>query len=274
MSSSSHNTGKGGDEMFLNSPSNHEPPTVSPLRVAKRGTPSPAPSTSSNPQASVSPLPYPDDRRVQDQSWHHNNNGSQHGDSREHGQQSFSPASLSSPASSGAEIPAALKPQDRRDPKQTQSSLAERRGAAAPKQLESPTAESPDKEGLFQCLPQRDNAQKPGASTQNNPPAVVVNPYPEYHQQYWPPPSQSAPSSSSGNLQPPSSSINRIDSTASTSTTKAQRGSPPPPETPVVGPGQQPSSDIAARYAASGIAGTATLSSLHAHNHAAQQRAQ
>ncbi|KAF3481699.1 WW domain-containing protein [Arthroderma uncinatum] len=279
--SSSHNTSKGGDEMFLNSPSNHEPPVISPLRVAKRGTPSPAPSTSSNPQqdrpgtsqASVSPLPYPDDRRMQDQSWHHGNNGSQPNDPREHGRPSFSPISLSSPASSGGEIPAALKPQDRRDPKQVQSSLAERRGAAAPKQLESPTAESPDKEGLFQCLPQRDNAQQPSASTQNKNPAVVVNPYPDYHQQYWPPPSQSA-SSSSGNLQPPSSSINRIDSTASTSTTKAQRGSPPPPETPIVGPGQQPSSDIEARYAASGIAGTATLSNIHAHNHAAQQRAQ
>ena len=265
--------------MFLNSPSNHEQPIVSPLRVAKRGTPSPAPSSSSNPQPdrqgttqpSVSPLPYPDNRRTQDQSWNQNNS-SQQSDSRKPSQTTYSPVSLSSPESSNADIPAALKPQDRRDPKQAQSSLAERRGAAAPKQLESPTAESPDKEGLFQRLPQRAAPQQPSASTQNNNPSVVVNPYPEYHQQYWPPPTQSVPSSS--NLQAPTSSINRIDSTASTSTTKAQRGSPPPPETPIVGPGQQPSSDIEARYAASGIAGAATLSSIHAHNHAAQQRAQ
>ncbi|EFE41526.1 hypothetical protein TRV_03747 [Trichophyton verrucosum HKI 0517] len=277
--SSGHNTGKEGDEMFLNSPSGHEQPIVSPLRVAKRGTPSPAPSSSSNPQPdrqgtaqpSVSPLPYPDDRRAQDQSWNQNNS-SQQSDSRKPSQTTYSPASLSSPASSNADIPAALKPQDRRDPKQAQSSLAERRGAAAPKQLESPTAESPDKEGLFQRLPQRAAPQQPSSSTQNNNPSVVVNPYPEYHQQYWPPPTQSVTSSS--NLQAPTSSINRIDSTASTSTTKAQRGSPPPPETPIVGPGQQPSSDIEARYAASGIAGAATLSSIHAHNHAAQQRAQ
>lgn len=277
--SSGHNTGKEGDEMFLNSPSCHEQPIVSPLRVAKRGTPSPAPSSSSNPQPdrqgtaqpSVSPLPYPDDRRAQDQSWNQNNS-SQQSDSRKPSQTTYSPASLSSPASSNADIPAALKPQDRRDPKQAQSSLAERRGAAAPKQLESPTAESPDKEGLFQRLPQRAAPQQPSSSAQNNNPSVVVNPYPEYHQQYWPPPTQSVTSSS--NLQAPTSSINRIDSTASTSTTKAQRGSPPPPETPIVGPGQQPSSDIEARYAASGIAGAATLSSIHAHNHAAQQRAQ
>lgn len=277
--SSSHNTGKEGDEMFLNSPSSHEQPIVSPLRVAKRGTPSPAPSSSSNPQPdrqgttqpSVSPLPYPDDRRTQDQSWNQNSS-SQQSDLRKPSQTTYSPVSLSSPASSNADIPAALKPQDRRDPKQAQSSLAERRGAAAPKQLESPTAESPDKEGLFQRLPQRAAPQQPSTSAQNNNPSVVVNPYPEYHQQYWPPPTQSVPSSS--NLQAPTSSINRIDSTASTSTTKAQRGSPPPPETPVVGPGQQPSSDIEARYAASGIAGAATLSSIHAHNHAAQQRAQ
>ncbi|PHH82612.1 hypothetical protein CDD82_5456 [Ophiocordyceps australis] len=52
--------------------------------------------------------------------------------------------------------------------------------------------------------------------------------------------------------------VNRIASTASNFTTKASRGSPPPPETPVAEPGDS----IEARYAASGIAGTATLHSL------------
>lgn len=41
----------------------------------------------------------------------------------------------------------------------------------------------------------------------------------------------------------------------------------------MAGPGQQPASDIEARYAAAGIAGTSTLTSLQAQNAAAQQRA-
>ncbi|PKY04015.1 hypothetical protein P168DRAFT_327036 [Aspergillus campestris IBT 28561] len=52
------------------------------------------------------------------------------------------------------------------------------------------------------------------------------------------------------------------------------RGSPPPPETPIVEPGQQPASDIEARYAASGIAGTSTLTGLQAQSAAAQRRAE
>lgn len=66
--------------------------------------------------------------------------------------------------------------------------------------------------------------------------------------------------------------MNRFASTASTSTTRATRGSPPPPETPVVGPGDQPGGNIEDRYAAAGISGTATLSSLQAQNAAAAQR--
>lgn len=47
----------------------------------------------------------------------------------------------------------------------------------------------------------------------------------------------------------------------------------PPPETPVIGPGEQAGGGIEARYAAAGISGTATLSSLQAQNAAAAQRA-
>lgn len=78
----------------------------------------------------------------------------------------------------------------------------------------------------------------------------------------------------SGALKVPNpSSMNRLSSSASTSTTRAQRGSPPPPETPIVAPGEQPGGGIEARYAAAGIAGASTLTSLQAQNAAAAQRA-
>lgn len=179
-------------------------------------------------------------------------------------------SSPTAPSSAGSDVPPALRLRDRRDPRLGQSSIAERRGKD-PKQLpESPIPESPETEGLFQRIPQRENPQQAGPPRQNS---LGQNPYPDFHQQYFPPP-KPAPPSSSSSLQPPSNAISRISSTASTSTTKAQRGSPPPPETPVVGPGQQPGSDIEARYAASGIASTSTLNNLHPHNSAAQQRAQ
>ncbi|EGR50478.1 uncharacterized protein TRIREDRAFT_76564 [Trichoderma reesei QM6a] len=114
--------------------------------------------------------------------------------------------------------------------------LAERRGAA-PKPIHSPS--SPDTDyGLF-AKPLQD---KPAASTTN---------YPTYQKTYYPPPGASS-----------DSGVNRFASTASNSTTRASRGSPPPPETPIVGPGSVPGGGIEARYAASGISGTATLTSL------------
>ncbi|RAL62509.1 hypothetical protein DID88_005074 [Monilinia fructigena] len=67
-------------------------------------------------------------------------------------------------------------------------------------------------------------------------------------------------------------SSDQIRFAASTSTTRATRGSPPPPETPIDPPSEH-GGGIEARYAASGIAGTATLSSLQAQNAAAAQRA-
>lgn len=142
------------------------------------------------------------------------------------------------------------------------SSIAERRGTSGPKPLpDSPGPEAPDKEGLFQRPPQRNDGP-------------VTAPLPAAAQQFFPPPSVDY-----SKLRPRDpSAVNRISSTASTSTTRATRGSPPPPETPVTGPvaqqypGGRPQTDIEARYAASGIAGTNTLNSLQAQSIASQQR--
>ena len=128
--------------------------------------------------------------------------------------------------------------------------LAERRGAA-PKAIHSPTSPEAD-QGLFV------KPLKEQAAHQNK--------------TYYPPPGGSStstnyqpPQTSNGNnLKPSDSGISRFSSTASTSTTRASRGSPPPPETPIVGPGSVPGGGIEARYAASGISGTATLTSLQA----------
>ena len=90
-----------------------------------------------------------------------------------------------------------------------------------------------------------------------------------------PPPSRDLPAGAAGDTlaAPQPSKINRLNSSASTNTTRAERGSPPPPETPITPVGGLPGGDIEARYAAAGIAGTATLNSLQAHNAAAAQRA-
>ncbi|EAW11141.1 WW domain protein [Aspergillus clavatus NRRL 1] len=263
------------EELFLNT-SNRPPtesPVVGPLRFNKRETPSPA------------PLPYPDDRpRVS----HMRSSSSSTGSSPtveagRHG----SPVSYvnngpSMPAGSSAtrptEYPAALRPRDGREPKP--ATLAERRGNSIPKPLpESPGPEAPDRDALFSRMYQRAPAPLGAAS---NGVQGESHAYADYRQQYWPPPQPSTPSATSTiprpptsqGLQPPNSAINRFSSTASNSTTRAQRGSPPPPETPIVGPGQQPGSDIEARYAASGIAGTSTLAGLHAQSAAAQRRAE
>ncbi|KAI9814736.1 MAG: hypothetical protein M1827_003002 [Pycnora praestabilis] len=164
------------------------------------------------------------------------------------------------------------------------SRLAERRGNVPKPLPDSPGPDLPDKEGLFARPPQRMGELEPLPSTSDQsrrPSQADTNPYPDYHQQYWPPPvsassnaaTSSAATRPSGLIAPNPSSVNRLSSSASTSTTRAQRGSPPPPETPAVGPSEQPGGDIAARYAAAGIAGTATLNSLQAHNAAAAQRA-
>ncbi|KAL1965611.1 hypothetical protein VTN77DRAFT_5288 [Rasamsonia byssochlamydoides] len=268
MSSISNNRhGKPEEEMFLESPSaqRHESPTVEPLRVNKRES---SPVAASNQQhSSASSVPYPDDRPQLQQSRTGSSAMSQppykeNGRTTSPAQGNVSPASSSgSGGPRSPEYPAALRPRDGREPK---PSLAERRGNVPKPLPDSPGPETPDKDGLFQRI-------APGA------PAALGN-NSDYHQQYFPPPGGSTALNSSSVAQAHlrasnPTSINRVSSTASTSTTRAQRGSPPPPETPIVGPGQQPGSDIEARYAAAGIAGTSTLASLQAQNAAAQQRA-
>ena len=295
--------GKPDEELFLNRPLNNDSPTVEPLRINKLDSRSPEleqrpgfaqsaafplpPGASSSP----APLPYPDDRprpqkratngrtgqtaksdRVTDSelgraSPTYNSSQTQRAGSTDQGRSNI------------PEYPSALRPRDGRDAQlaQTTSRLAERRGNIPKPLPDSPGPEAPDKEGLFQRLPQREGptvtkpaeAQKPSAPAHSNP-------YPEYYQQYWPPPGDSSSTSSAPPAElnvPNPGSMNRLSSTASTSTTRAQRGSPPPPETPIVAPGEQSGGGIEARYAAAGIAGTSTLTNLQAQNAAAAQRA-
>ena len=135
--------------------------------------------------------------------------------------------------------------------------LAERRGAA-PKPISSPTSPDSD-QGLF-AKPLQHQPQ-PQPQPQN------VNSHPSGYQgqtTYYPPPGGT---SADPGLRPAGmndSGVTRFASTASVSTTRASRGSPPPPETPIVEPGSIPGGGIEARYAASGISGTATLTSLQA----------
>lgn len=276
--------GKPEEEMFLNAPNGGDSPTiVEPLRINKRGSAaSPTPSnsslrgTSSNqpvPSGTAYPmpsLPYPDDRaRQQAQAARQNGSPAPYpypDVRRVHSpeQRTTSAGSMNPKVRAGStsstDRPAVLRPGDAK----SQSTLAERRGTAPKPLPESPGPEAPDKDGLFQRVPIRGPASAP----LNNPNRS------QGQQQYWPPPtaSSAADSFSRLNIRDPSG-VSRISSTASTSTTRAQRGSPPPPETPIVEPGRRPTTDIEARYAASGIAGTGTLTSLQAQSAAAQQRA-
>ena len=280
--------GKPEEELFLQRPSNGDSPTIEPLRINKQGSKSSEPGLPQSaafplpPGASSSPapLPYPDDRQ-RTQQRPANGRGTPVNRRTTPDQGRVSPAYYSPPragltdngTSNIPEYPSALKPRDGRDV-QPASRLAERR-ANVPKPLpESPGPEAPDKEGLFQRLPQRDGAPAQGGSRKPSQPES--NPYPDYYQQYWPPPgedSASGPAPSTGLNVPNPGSVNRLSSSASTSTTRAQRGSPPPPETPIVAPGELPGGGIEARYAAAGIAGASTLTSLQAQNAAAAQRA-
>lgn len=256
------------EELFLGNPAGRPPvesPVIGPLRISKRETPSPAPQSA--------PLPYPDDRLRPQQ--RHSPSPTADG-----GRLGGSPTPMNvaaMPAGSGTprpEYPAALRPRDGREPKQV--TLAERRGNVPKPLPDSPAGDAPDRDGLFARNYQRTQVSSPPVNGNRGDGEA----YQDYRQGYWPPPQpeklpghsiRPAPAQS---LQPPNNAINRISSTASTSTTRAQRGSPPPPETPIVEPGQQPGSDIEARYAASGIAGTSTLSGLQAQSAAAQRRAE
>ncbi|KAL1987627.1 hypothetical protein VTN96DRAFT_2868 [Rasamsonia emersonii] len=281
MSSSSNNRhGKPDEEMFLDSPSaqrpGHEPPIVEPLRINKRETPSPAASSNQHDSsASSSSLPYPDDR-PQPQQTRTGSSAmgqppySETGRTTSPAQANASPAtSTSSGGPRPSEYPAALRPRDGREPKP--ATLAERRGNVPKPLPDTPGPETPDKDSRLQRV-------APGAPAAQGNNAENSNHHLDYRHQYFPPPGGSTALNSSSAAQAHlresnPSSINRVSSTTSISTTRAQRGSPPPPETPIVEPGQQPGSDIEARYAAAGIAGTSTLASLQAQNAAAQQRA-
>ena len=287
MSSNPVRHGKPSDEMFLHRPSAQDSPTIEPLRIYKRDSRSPEPDNQNPPQShstafslppgassSPAPLPYPDDRqRFQPRLVDNPKTVGEQG----RVSPAYSPVSppcvgsadSARPGVSG--YPSALRP---RGDAQPSSRLAERR-ANIPKPLpDSPGPEAPDKEGLFQRLPQRDRTSS--REDVRNQSQAEVNPYPNYYQQYWPPPGGStsgglAPSGGLNVLNP--AGVNRLSSTASTSTTKAQRGSPPPPETPIAPPGDALGGGIEARYAAAGIAGPSTLTSLQAQNAAAAHRA-
>ncbi|KAL5121998.1 hypothetical protein ACEQ8H_000214 [Pleosporales sp. CAS-2024a] len=251
--------GRADEELFLRADERPaETPTVGPLRIHKGGRadaagsasppafsrPPPMPAFPAPPTAPpTAPLPYPDDRdRVAPAS-----------DARTRrpsatGPRPTSPTQRARFAASDPNRPSVGGYGARQADGSVQPSrLAERRGTAPKPLPDSPGPETPDKEGLFQQPPHR------------KPSEPAVNPYPDYHQQYWPPPSAPAPAVPQ-TANP--AGVNRLSSTASTSTVRAQRGSPPPPETPIVPP---PGGGIEARFAAAGIAGTSTLTTLQAH---------
>ncbi|CZR50679.1 related to WW domain protein [Phialocephala subalpina] len=293
--------GKPEEELFLSRPMNGEDsPTVEPLRINKPNSPNPRadsaasnrfnyppPSSSSKlsfplppgASSSASPLPYPDDEDLYSQPVEPRKQRLPYpDDSKQKPNRTGSGGSgkaqeRPSPSRTGTNDTTprlSTSPVDKRGP-----GLAERRGTAPKPLPESPGPDLPDKEGLFAKQPRRDPKPSQGA---RRPSQTGTPSYPEFRQQYYPPPVPGAAelngtSAENPNLNAPSASaMNRFASTASTSTTRATRGSPPPPETPIIGPGEQAGGGIEARYAAAGISGTATLSSLQAQNAAAAQR--
>ena len=270
--------------MFLQRPTNPDSPTVEPLRIHKRDSRSPEPiyprpGNAQQPNFAMlpgassfpAPLPYPDDRPHIQQRPSATRVNSRQG--RASPPYRTSPPPNDPGRSNVSEYPTSLRPREGRDgPSNPISSrLAERRGNIPKPLPDSPGPEAPDKEGLFQAMPLRSEA----SDTARKPSQPETKSYPNYYQQYWPPPGESSSNSTvpPDGLHVPHPGVNRLSSNASTSTTKAQRGSPPPPETPIVPPGDIPGGGIEARYAAAGIAGTSTLTSLQAQNAAAQQRA-
>ena len=273
--------GSPGQELFFDKPSSTGSPTIEPLRIQKRDGVSPEPRAGSAagqrvgfsqaktysppPGAGPSaPLPYPDEPSQQRANAHrlpYPDEGT------------VAPARQTTPyagpsSSTPSSPPSASRPGIPEYPRpQVQTSkLAERRGTAPKPLPDSPGPETPDKEGLFQRMPKRND----GASVDPSGAPAGYN----YSQHYYPPPgATSNPAAASGLNVPAPNPVNRLGSTASTSTTRAQRGSPPPPETPILPPDDQPGGGIEARYAAAGIAGASTLSGLQAQSVAAAQRA-
>lgn len=277
----SNRQGKPDEELFLQrpSPDDDSPVEPAPLRISKPTSPKPRADSGASGRynypapvakqtfplppgasSSASPLPYPDDEDTYEYARPESrSHRAPYPDDRRPSSEKIVVGgqgrlgSSNRTASNDISPRLTTSPTDKRGP-----GLAERRGAAPKPLPESPGPELPDKEGLFAKAPRRE--PKPSTSTTS---------YPEFQQQYRPPPIPE--SSSNGNLiAPTASGMNRFASTASTSTTRATRGSPPPPETPI--DGNDAGGGIEARYAAAGISGTATLSSLQAQNAAAAQR--
>jgi hypothetical protein len=285
------------DELFLQSRNSNgeDSPTIEPLRINKPTSPSPPrvgsasserynyPQPGSKPtfplppgaSSSAAPLPYPDENT---QAFQYPRPAEQRKYSAPYPDDDRDPGEIplygSPPPPTGSadhNRPTAATRKDSYDTNPRLGSspvekrgprLAERRGAAPKPLPESPGPDTPDKEGLFAQEPQRPNQ----SSRRPSQPAAVELPS-DFNQPYQ--------SNGTGNMETnliAPKPMNRFASTASTSTTRASRGSPAPPETPIVGPGEQPGGGIEARFAAAGIAGAATLSSLQAQNAAAALR--
>ncbi|KAK0731702.1 hypothetical protein B0H67DRAFT_597533 [Lasiosphaeris hirsuta] len=282
------------DELFMGRPGpsaeDCDSPTVEPLRIFKPQSPKPAdrfkypapPSSASASSApkpavtslpplpdfplpfgassSAAPLPYPEDGRGSSQSSKpsrlpYPDDARKATSSPANRTYTGSPSGSSSSPSQNDSLRLSMSPVEKK------GGLAERRGTA-PKPLQSPDSPTLDKEELF-AKPIRPPTQ-PAQSSQASysaPAPKISNAYQQ--KPYYPPP---------GGSTRKNSDLGRFSSTASTSTTRASRGSPPPPETPIAEPGVLPGGGIEARYAAAGISGTATLTSLQASSAAAQSR--
>ncbi len=260
-------------------------PTVEPLRIFKPQSPKPAagqglgsfqvpsahvsrlvlqadlpPTAGSFQLRESAPVPRDEDHRIAQPA---KESRPSYADDDDHQSSSSSTRAHASPA--GQQTPGDYNdtfPRLSLSPVEKKPGLAERRGTAP--QALSPTSPQDDPDELF---------AKPVAPEKR----IPIN----YQKKtYYPPPASESLSSNAGRANggsdrlnmPEESSVNRFPSTASTSTTRASRGSPPPPETPIVEPGNIPGGGIEARYAASGISGTATLTSLQAQSAAASQR--
>lgn len=280
----------------MSRPANHDddsPTIIEPLRIFKPQSPKPADrvkypypvptssaaSSSSSKMAfplppgassSAAPLPYPDDDdyRLSSQparpTYTTDSRKSSAASGRVYG--TASPAAGSASGGYNDTSPRLnLSPVEGSRP-----GLAERRGTA-PKPIVSPTSPKVDKDELF-AKPLKSPQQH---QQQQQQPHHISTAY--QNKPYYPPPASTTSTSAgltsqpagaqrpaANNLGVPSDNMNRFNSTASNSTTRANRGSPPPPETPIVEPGNIPGGGIEARYAASGISGTATLNGLQA----------
>lgn len=228
-------------------------PTIDPLRINKSpaGSPAHQQSAASNTQRQPPyptgysqpsspppnrPLPYPDDRRRPSAGAANSERPRYNRAASSSNSRYQSPGATPPPrANEGYSAPGASKPQGRAKPLP-----------------ESPGPETPDKDGFSRQRP-----PQPSFASTDSP-----------SQYYHPPPGTSL---NPALRIPDPAGVNRLASTSSVSTTKAARGSPPPPETPVTEPVP---GGIEARYAAAGIAGPSTLTSLQAQNLAAQQARQ